>query len=386
MPPVKGWESPEVECYLHLLVLSKLDMTRPTDSSTSVLLECAKALIDRTNALNRRTLDVFTAKAYGLYALEHARQGSSRVIRHELMSAHRTACLRHDEIGQATVLNLLLANYFHDNLYDLASKLISKTSFPESASNNQFVRFLYYAGKVDAIQLNYSDAHTRLTQAIRKAPQNTAAGFRRTVSKLSVIVQLLMGDIPERHVFQSGNQMVMVPYFDLTNAVRVGNIVEFKNVLARHRVLFQHDTTYTLILRLRHNVIKTGLRKINLSYSRISFRDICDKLALDTPENAEFVCAKAIYDGVIDAVLDHTNGWMQSKEIIDVYATVEPQQAFHKRITFCLDVHNEAVKAMRYPPDAYKKELESAEERLLREKQDEELQKEIEDEMDEDEH
>lgn len=27
-----------------------------------------------------------------------------------------------------------------------------------------------------------------------------------------------------------------------------------------------------------------------------------------------------------------------------------------RRIAFCLDVHNEAIKAMRYPPDAYKKE------------------------------
>ncbi|RHX99864.1 hypothetical protein DYB25_008514, partial [Aphanomyces astaci] len=89
--------------------------------------------------------------------------------------------------------------------------------------------------------------------------------------------------------------------------------------------------------------------------------DICAKLALDTPQNAEFVVAK---------------------ETVDVYVTNEPQQAFHKRITFCLDVHNEAVKAMRYPPGAYKKDLESAEERLEREKQEEELAKEIEDELD----
>lgn len=30
----------------------------------------------------------------------------------------------------------------------------------------------------------------------------------------------------------------------------------------------------------------------------------------------------------------------------------------HRRIAFCLDVHNEAVKSMRYPPDeVYRKEL-----------------------------
>lgn len=95
---------------------------------------------------------------------------------------------------------------------------------------------------------------------------------------------------------------------------------------------------------LRHNVIKTGLRKISTSYSRIRFSDICAKLALETPQNAEFVCAKAIRDGVIDAVIDHKNGWLQSKETVNVYTTNDPQVAFQKRITFCLDVHNEAVK------------------------------------------
>jgi 26S proteasome regulatory subunit N3 len=34
--------------------------------------------------------------------------------------------------------------------------------------------------------------------------------------------------------------------------------------------------------------------------------------------------------------------------------------AFHQRIEFCLKVHNEAVKAMRYPPKKYNEELETA--------------------------
>lgn len=35
-------------------------------------------------------------------------------------------------------------------------------------------------------------------------------------------------------------------------------------------------------------------------------------------------------------------------------------QLFFRRIAFCLDVHNEAVKSMRYPPDeVYRKELQN---------------------------
>ena len=43
-----------------------------------------------------------------------------------------------------------------------------------------------------------------------------------------------------------------------------------------------------------------------------------------------------------------------------MYTTREPMNAFHQRIEFCLKVHNEAVKAMRYPPKKYTEELETA--------------------------
>jgi hypothetical protein len=36
------------------------------------------------------------------------------------------------------------------------------------------------------------------------------------------------------------------------------------------------------------------------------------------------------------------------------------QSAFHARIAFCLNLHNEAVKAMRFEPDAHKRALAAA--------------------------
>ena len=66
----------------------------------------------------------------------------------------------------------------------------------------------------------------------------------------------------------------------------------FNENLEKFREKFQEDRTYTLIIRLRHNVIKTGIRMINLSYSRISLSDIAQKLLLDSPEDAEFIVAK----------------------------------------------------------------------------------------------
>ncbi|KAF3786354.1 26S proteasome non-ATPase regulatory subunit 3-like protein A [Nymphaea thermarum] len=52
----------------------------------------------------------------------------------------------------------------------------------------------------------------------------------------------------------------------------------------------------------------------------------------------------------------------------DVYSTNEPRLAFHTRIAFCLNMHNEAVivSALTFPPNAHNKEKESVEKRRER--------------------
>ena len=83
-----------------------------------------------------------------------------------------------------------------------------------------------------------------------------------------------------------------LPIVCLTPAVRNGDLVRFSEVLEMFTPQFQLEKTFTLIVRLRHNVIKTGIRTISLSYSRISLRDIADKLQLDNPIDAEYIIAK----------------------------------------------------------------------------------------------
>ena len=63
------------------------------------------------------------------------------------------------------------------------------------------LRFYYYQGRIKATQLDYSEAHKYLVQSSRKAPQNSANGFKQHVTKLSITVELLLGNIPERQAF-----------------------------------------------------------------------------------------------------------------------------------------------------------------------------------------
>ena len=60
-----------------------------------------------------------------------------------------------------------------------------------------------------------------------------------------------------------------------------------------------------MITRLSHTVVKAGLRRLSLSYSKISMVDVAERLGIGGDgQSAEFVCSKAIRDGVIDAVLE----------------------------------------------------------------------------------
>lgn len=345
----------EMEAYACLMVLIFM-----IDQKDARCKECATMAVKHLGQYNRRTLDILAARIYFYYSLAYELFGELVEVRSTLLALHRTAALRLDEIGQETVLNLLLRNYLHYNLYDQAERLRAKAQLPTSRSNQQQCRYLYYLGRIRAIQLDYSEAKECLTQAHRKSPK-VAKGFQLELVKWIAIVRLLLGEIPERKMLcQPGLKAALLPYFELTQAVRMGDLNAFKAVTEQHGAAFAKDKTSNLITRLRRNVIRTGLVRIATAYSRISLKDVAAKLGLSVGEDVECIVAKAIRDGGIEAVLDHEAALMYSKEATDLYSTQEPQAAFHARIAFCLDTHNEAVRAMRYPPNAHKKIKEDA--------------------------
>ncbi|KAI5857995.1 proteasome regulatory subunit C-terminal-domain-containing protein [Tricharina praecox] len=372
----------EIDVYLHLLTqIYLLDQKKYQEGAAF-----SSELVEKVHRLNRRTLDSLASKVYFYYARFHELLPPPAVvaIRAQLLASLRTATLRKDIELQATLITLLLRNYISTSDITQADHLVNKTKFPDHAANNLIARYNYYLGKIKAIQLDYSGAHEQLVSAIRKAPQSPAAiGFLQAANKLNIIVELLMGDIPDRATFRDPHlQKALYAYFLLVRAVRVGELDAFFETLNTHADTFRRDGTYTLVLRLRQNVIKTGIRMMSLTYSRISLRDICIRLGLESEESAEYIVAKAIRDGVIEATLDHEKGFMQSKEILDVYATQEPQEVFHSRITFCMSLHNDSVKAMRFPMNQHRLELKNAQEARERER---ELAKEIQEgEMDDD--
>ena len=353
--------SVEADLLLGLLVLVGHIDSRQLDNARVV----ADQLLSRLSGLNN-SFDSTTGKIYFYIFRVFELTNKVAEARPALLSAFRSASVHHASGKQAVLINLILRSYFLQGLIDQASKFISKITFPETRSNAEFARYLFYVGIIKAVQLNYSESHSCLMQAIRKAPQAGALGFRLAATKAAIIVELLTGEIPERSIFNEF-KTPMKSYRLIADSVRKGDVATFSHILEQNKALFVKDRLWSLVRRLHQNVIKAGLRATAASYSRITLADIALKLSLSSVDEAADVAAKAIIDGVIDARINYEKGWLESTWGEDVYSTNEPAKQLHKRIAFCLQLHADAVKAMMYPDvNEIEKELMETNEEILR--------------------
>eukprot|EP00826_Nyctotherus_ovalis_P039474 TRINITY_DN3800_c0_g4_i1.p1 TRINITY_DN3800_c0_g4~~TRINITY_DN3800_c0_g4_i1.p1 ORF type:complete len:356 (-),score=70.43 TRINITY_DN3800_c0_g4_i1:495-1562(-) len=237
---------PEVQAVVHLIYIMKLaDEKKYREMQRHV-----SGLIGCMTGFNKRTLDPINSRLYYFHALAYELLERLQYHREEFFSAYRVACLRLDQFTQAVILNVLIRSYIIVNEYESAHSLVAKTKFPDGAPNSQLAKYLYYGGRIKAVQLEYSEAEKRLTQALHKAPQRKAKGFRVEVMKLLVVVKLLTGSVPERSVF-SQNDLCrdLYPYLLIAQSVRAGNFKLFFETLASYSTIFLSDHNYNLILR-----------------------------------------------------------------------------------------------------------------------------------------
>ncbi|CCD24343.1 proteasome regulatory particle lid subunit RPN3 NDAI_0D00290 [Naumovozyma dairenensis CBS 421] len=346
--------APELNSFIHLLVqvylLDSSKFNELSNFNTKIILPKILAFY------NQRSLDLINAKLwfYIIIADEKIGNQSNPVLRSEMIKFLRTASLKHDNETRAMLITLVLRNFLAAGEIESASDFINKIEFPTTdVSSPLEARYYFYLSKISAIQLDYSMANEYIIAAIRKAPHNAKSiGFLQQSNKLLCVIQLLMGDIPELSFFNQKNlKNSLVPYYNLSKAVRLGDLKKFTQTITKYKKNFITDGNYQLCVRLRSNVIKTGIRIISLTYKKISLKDICLKLRLDSEQTAEYMVSRAIRDGVIEAKINHEKGFIETSELLNVYGTKEPQTAFDERIRFVYQLHDECIVAMRYPED-----------------------------------
>ena len=364
----------QVEClYTLIAVCLPLDNANCKQLTSNAAAFCTKALDYFFNQVNARYLDGMLDKLCFFHSRLFESTSELKQILPIQLNLLRISSLHRDTQCELMLTHLILRNYLSRNLYEVADKFAAKMLSSQVFASKQtshslsgsasFIKFLFYVGCVEAIKLNYSKANEHLTLALRKAP-SSAKGFQQICAKFLVVVQLLMGDVPDRSLFV--NHSGMQPYLKISECVHQGNSDSFQSILTNQPEIvdgLKRDRTLSLVLRLRHNVIKTAVKRANIAYSNISMTDLARKIFPHYSSNhkmdgteAEFIAVKCIKDGVIDAFVSHTSAkqnesnspCLHSKDVLDVYGSAEASMNIGKRIEFCLQTRRDAMKAMRY--------------------------------------
>ncbi|KAF1743303.1 hypothetical protein MXB_5375 [Myxobolus squamalis] len=214
----------------------------------------------------------------------------------------------------ATLVNLIVQLFIRHNLWQQADNFVKKCKFPESTSNSQQARYSYNCGSICMVHREYRDALKHFSNH----------------------------------------------YFKLS-AVKLGSQQLFTHYIQQNADFYIGDKTAAVVFRLHHNVLKTALLKLSISYSSISLADVARKLQLES-KDVEFIVAKAIKDGIINAVIDHTMGIVNftvphfnniSQNPDDVYNTQKSRKLIQSRSNECYKLYSKFMASMTYPKSAY---------------------------------
>lgn len=106
----------EIQLFLYDLLLMKLI----DDGDYKNAKEFGDFVYARLKNVNQRTLDHLGAKAMYFIAVANEKMGQLAQVRPLMFDSYKTACLRKDMIGQATITNVILRSYLSQNLYEQA--------------------------------------------------------------------------------------------------------------------------------------------------------------------------------------------------------------------------------------------------------------------------
>ncbi|OBA28220.1 PCI-domain-containing protein [Hanseniaspora valbyensis NRRL Y-1626] len=325
-----------------------------------------KEIINKVFLNYSNHLDLVNAKIWFYIQLadEKLNDKTNYEIIEQLLKFLKVAVLKHDAETQVSIICGILRAYLLRGDILSASEFVSKVEFPTNfnVSTSLEARYLYYMAKIFAIQLDYETANDYIIAAIRKAPTNSedSKGFLQIANKLKCVIDLLMGNIPELSFFKNKSieGEVIKPYFSLTKSVKLGDLSKFTNIINKYKATFLKDDLYLLSVRLRSNVLKTGIKIICKTYSKIHLRDICLKLKLDSEQTAEYIVAKCINDNIIEATINYETGVVETFKESVIYNTKEPQDIFDQRIQFVTQLKNDCIKSLKYPERDEKSKIE----------------------------
>lgn len=224
-----------------------------------------------------RTFDFFVGKLVKYFYLSIKHLGG------DITPIYKILCTNREYGNKYTIAiatNSILEYQINSHIYEIIDEEINDKS--------ERCKYTFYLGFIYLVRGDYSMAMKYLDES---DILNTKQTLALLIKKCTIVCKLHLGDFSIFYPYQ--NQLK--PYFSLIGCVKRGDVKAFYLHLEDQQSEYLSNNLYFVVRRLLKNIVRVGLRKVAICYSRIQVADISDILGF----NVEFILYKAIKDGEV---------------------------------------------------------------------------------------
>ena len=251
----------------------------------------------------------------------------------------------------STVYVFLLRNLLKSGQLKETTQLLKNCRFPEHIGHSLLAKFLFYKGVYLSRVGQLTPALNFITESLRKASEDTTKkglnAFKSSAQKLKIVLQLLVND-PISHQWLNENK-IPVHYMSLVGAVNRGDNMQFHEVINTHKSSFEKDDVMRLLDDMRSVVTKNALKKLSISYSKISIKDALAKLGVgnnpDFDLNAFLTKSR---EDLPEFTIDHKNLSIEFTQKSDNYYSSQTRESLIRRIRHLQGLEEQVNKSLKF--------------------------------------
>lgn len=233
--------------------------------------------------------------------------------------------------------------------------LMKNCFYPEQIHFVHYTKYLFYKGVFYGRMGKLHLAYKFIGEALRKAPEKRGKNYSKGlekyllfVKKHLIVLELLLNDTPSPKMFEEEPKLWQ--YKKLVKLVLNGYTEQFENLLTKEKTNFQNDLVYPLMKQMHSIVIRNGLKKLSLAYTKISSNDILKKIHISKEENFElnsFLTKSK--EHIENFAIDQKNEIIEFVKTKEVYSDFKIREMLLSRVKHLNSLDEQVIKSLRYP-------------------------------------
>lgn len=214
-------------------------------------------------------------------------------------------------LGMLNLVNQLFKVYFRINKLHLCKPLIraiDSSIYKDDFPLPEQITYKYFVGRKAMFDSDYNSANNFLSFAFENCPKQCSRNKRLILIYL-VPVKMLLGYMPKKEILERYD---VLQFHELANALKVGNVRRFDEVIQKHESFFIKFGIYLLVEKLKFIVYRNLFKKVYIinnthQLDLQSFQSALQFVGENdiTMEETHCIVANLIYEGKIKGYISH---------------------------------------------------------------------------------